>query len=632
MDTLDSVWLAVAGEHLSDQMLDWPPDIFALTETILDRTEAYRFAVSPPTGRQWPPAERSAWDAMVTTSGIAWCTACECDEPTPNSVSEAWSVVEDNTDVPISTITDGQAWGLCEALLTLHAIADEACHPMTCLPASDPLLALVRARANELLARRGSLSRISRDRLRVLPKARTVDGGISHRSLSRYACVVGPAVDVVWHRVPTRRQGATQQHANILLLPWPLRVRARDFQPLPHSIERPTEEPFGFFEFWPSESLDFDLLDGVLNAACDEVGRVDVVVLPESAIAVDDVDELEARLARHRVGLVASGVRERSLGSGSELPSNRVHIGVRFGDCWWRFRQNKHHRWYLDQSQIDQYHLGAQLDPGVRWWEAMSVPRRTLQVIELGAGVTFVAVICEDLARLDEVSELLRTVGPTLVVTVLLDGPQIPSRWTARYASVLADDPGSAVLTLTSYGFSQRSRPHGRAPSPVVALWKDPARGFQEIPLQSGAQGALLVTAVGKTRRRSADGRMPVDDVADLVVAGVHQVKTSASPSGVPTRTEHAPGNEDLTILSAWADAIAETMTHSSPRELRDVLDNARPGAPWRRSLGLDEPSGALSVALNALDGVIEPTRESADEPLAKLARTLIPPARSARN
>jgi hypothetical protein len=45
------------------------------------------------------------------------------------------------------------------------------------------------------------------------------------------------------------------------------------------------------------------------------------------------------------------------------------------------------------------------------------------------------------------VAELLRDVGPTLVVTILLDGPQLGSRWTARCASVLADDPGSAVLT-----------------------------------------------------------------------------------------------------------------------------------------------------------------------------------------
>ena len=67
--------------------------------------------------------------------------------------------------------------------------------------------------------------------------------------------------------------------------------------------------------------------------------------------------------------------------------------------------------------------------------------------------------------------------GPTIVVTPLLDGPQLSSRWAARYASVLADDPGSAVLTVTAYGMAQRSRPNRHDPSSIIALWKDSVRG-----------------------------------------------------------------------------------------------------------------------------------------------------------
>ena len=37
--------------------------------------------------------------------------------------------------------------------------------------------------------------------------------------------------------------------------------------------------------------------------------------------------------------------------------------------------------------------------------------------------VTVVSLVCEDLAGLDEVAELLRAIGPTLVITTLLDGP-----------------------------------------------------------------------------------------------------------------------------------------------------------------------------------------------------------------
>src|SRR5262249_57858169 len=109
--------------------------------------------------------------------------------------------------------------------------------------------------------------------------------------------------------------------------------------------------------------------------------------------------------------------------------------------------------------------------------EAMEVPRRKVHFVELGDEIALVSLVCEDLAQIDGVAEVVRSVGPTVVFTPLLDGPQLGSRWAARYASVLADDPGSAVLTLTSFGMVQRSRPARRDASAVVALWKTPARG-----------------------------------------------------------------------------------------------------------------------------------------------------------
>ena len=38
------------------------------------------------------------------------------------------------------------------------------------------------------------------------------------------------------------------------------------------------------------------------------------------------------------------------------------------------------------------------------------------------------------------------------IYTPLLDGPQLGTCWAARYASGLEDGPGSAVITLSSYG------------------------------------------------------------------------------------------------------------------------------------------------------------------------------------
>ena len=40
-----SVWQSVAGGAIDDELLEWPPDLFALTEVLLERSEVYRFAL-----------------------------------------------------------------------------------------------------------------------------------------------------------------------------------------------------------------------------------------------------------------------------------------------------------------------------------------------------------------------------------------------------------------------------------------------------------------------------------------------------------------------------------------------------------------------------------------------------------
>jgi hypothetical protein len=74
-------------------------------------------------------------------------------------------------------------------------------------------------------------------------------------------------------------------------------VRATDFRPV-GPVLRQAKDPYGFFRFAPAEQLDLDLLDRVLVAARQESGSVDVVVLPESAVAEDEIDDLERLLDR----------------------------------------------------------------------------------------------------------------------------------------------------------------------------------------------------------------------------------------------------------------------------------------------------------------------------------------------
>jgi hypothetical protein len=593
--------------------------VFALTNQVLARSDGFRFAVSQIGG--WPPDRFERWAEEVEEAARAWSLAVEDGGgDVPALVSEEWSIIRHGGDAPLEELAEGHQQRLREALLTLHAIADEACAGLgVALDSSQGAGAGYRARGRELLGRTGSLARIDPALLRVLPKVRTPPTG--RQSFSRYACVVGPGIGAAWNKIPARHRGtdARSEYARLLLLPWPLRVREADFRPVAGSLHRQAQDPFGFFEYAPAEGLDLDLVDRLLVAARDESGGVDVVVLPESALDESEIDDLETLLTIHGVTALQAGVRGTSQPS-DRFAGNWLHIGLNprlekgeepseDREPWLHLRQNKHHRWSLDERQIYQYHLGGVLHPRIRWWEAMEVPRREVQFVEL-AELTIACLVCEDLAHSGEIADLIRSVGPTVVISVLLDGPQLPSRWSARYASVLADDPGSAVLTLTSYGMVARSRPHGRDLSPVIALWKDPAKGIREIPLEPGAQGVALTVCRDRTARRTADGRWPVDNGTHWFDVAVHQLRAAGGGSvGATPRSSRGPepvlNTDQLTILTAWAEAVAEVLAHA-PERVGRVIAEGREGAGWRSLLGLPEPSSRLAQAINSLSDLVE--------------------------
>ncbi|HEY2563814.1 MAG TPA: hypothetical protein VGI44_08875 [Acidimicrobiales bacterium] len=268
---------------------------------------------------------------------------------------------------------------------------------------------------------------------------------------------------------------------------------------------------------------------------------------------------------------------------------------------------------------MEQYHIGAALHPHIQWWEAMDVPRKEIQFVEV-AELVLTSLVCEDLAHNDEIAQLIRSVGPTMVMNLLLDGPQLTSRWTARYASVLADDPGSAVLTLTSYGMVERSRPHGRDASRVIALWKDPTRGVGEIPLEPGAHGVLLTVCMDRATRYSADLRRPIDNSTSCYNVAVHQVRASSAGSGAPRSSSTTPTTpvlelDELTVLTAWAEGVSEAAAHA-PEHLDLLLAAAGAGATWRAELGLPEPSSPLADAIESLGRIARAAPREAGTPL----------------
>jgi hypothetical protein len=161
------------------------------------------------------------------------------------------------------------------------------------------------------------------------------------------------------------------------------------------------------------------------------------------------------------------------------------------------------------------------------------------------------------------------------------------------------------VLTLASLGMVERSRPHDREPSRVIALWKDSSTGVREIPLDPGAHGVLLTVTMDRATRRSADGRWPVDNGTSCCNAAVHQVRASSvgsqpTPSRSTTPSAHILETEELTILTAWAEGVSEAAAYA-PERIDAVLAEAQGGATWRAEFGLPEPSLRLADAMESL-------------------------------
>lgn len=291
---------------------------------------------------------------------------------------------------------------------------------------------------------------------------------------------------------------------------------------------------FGFFDFHPAPCEELPALLARLVAKANEtVGVIDGVVLPE--LAVTDADYTEcARAVLTETKFLVCGVKGED---SSNFASNRVRFGVRVGSGPTNGDpgefavgeidpQPKHHRWLLDGSQIVQYGLGGILDPTVNWWEniGMAAPRR-LSFVALADWLSVCVLVCEDLARQDPVADIVRAVGPNLVIALLMDGPQLASRWAARYATVLADDPGSSVLTLTSLGMTKLSRPPGKPLSRTVGLWKDAQRPEPvEIGLPDGCQAVVLNLSVRWGREFTADGRSDGGKTGFPTFAGLHPI------------------------------------------------------------------------------------------------------------
>jgi hypothetical protein len=552
MRNADEWMIEVSGLSKVDEVIEsagrWPPNLFALTSTLLAESGAYRRVVSPPTMKKWPPSGGRAWEASIRDRANAWRLAVDHaleqedraldEEPLaaielPEKVAQS---IEHLRNIgSLEALNEETSWETLAGLFELHALADEACSGLGLAePRECPKYILEAARQLKTM---GTLSTYPVDRVRVLPKTRTPQVGITLRSLSHHVAMVQCEVDVTWVRTHHPAAVDKQMRLRLLLFPWPFSIQPVDFQPVDGDLDNMHPEKFGFFRFQPASDDDDALNEAfvsVVAAAKVAAGDVDGVVLPECAVTPQQFDRLWDKAKAHGVHLLLAGVRSPR-GNSARLridgPLERE-----------TYEQGKHHRWFLEERQIHAYGLQHVLNPSRRWWEDVQVTRRTMNVLAFNDWLTICHLICEDLARIDPVSQVVRAVGPTLVIALLLDGPQLPKRWPGRYATILAEDPGSSVLTVTSLGMAERSRPTPTdPPNRTIALWRDSKNYDVLIPLEEGAQGVVLTIWADRVEEFTADGRSDGSMAGRLTLGGVLQVKPEVKPEVKPDGKLDAP-------------------------------------------------------------------------------------------
>ena len=387
-------------------------------------------------------------------------------------------------------------------------------------------------------------SSAARNVARVLPKGRTTELGCTSRTLSHNLALTPPygQITAYWHQPESHHNMSARGTMNLLLVPFPYVLQAGSFVGTCHCDR---SDPWGRFQIrqtWLCEQMrgrsprysstrrsrkSFCQFIGALLKRSKEMGHdINGIVLPEYALDFKAYDAL-VRYIRNTwrsIELVISGVSGDCTNHAGNFVIFTVFHNTPDGRIAATHSRRKHHRWRLDRSQIEIYGLQDELDPERTWWEYLEIQERVLHLDLFRDRSAFTAVICEDLARVDPGLSLLRSIGPNLVFAILLDGPQLKARWPGLYASTLADDPGSAVLTLTSLAFVNRSNENwkaknGGATKRVVAQWKSrprlpAANDWIELDLDKRGQALIVELHSEQVRDITIDGRVNPDTIA----------------------------------------------------------------------------------------------------------------------
>lgn len=504
----------------------YPPDVFGLVGIVLGLTETYVDCM-----RDFNFDDRGAWPAEVKDLGQRWRSYFNAratgdgGAAPPAELQQAWETLRESwEDVELGDLHAPRFAALRSALLKLFVAADEACEGLGYYSAGSKPDAL-EMNANMRLwlsLEQGSTicsDVVMKSTVRVLPKLHVPRAGLSLRSLSRNLAVFpGLSIETRWHKFPPRvaegaKKRAAPRNLNLLLVPFPMEVLPRQFESVGSGPIAGGSRSDRFFSYSVPGSggaaRDHAEVVDEIKSIYDEAARIDPdihgVILPELAVTSAAYDEVRDYVVEQGSFLV-SGVGDKT--NGAKYETNELRGSFRWDAGQVDWKRAKHHRWRLDRSQVMQYGLGGRLHTQQNWWEHVELTRRKLGVFGLSQGLVLTTLICEDLAQQEPIGGLIRAIGPNLLVALLMDGPQLPTRWSARYAAGFADDPGCSVLSVTSLGMAALSRARGKGVSRAVALWKDALDGeATALDLPEGKRGIVLHLSLESRDECTADGR-----------------------------------------------------------------------------------------------------------------------------
>lgn len=516
--------LATTGVHLGCP--SWPVDLFAVVGTIIERSGCYTMATPYRTDLKLHAVRLDEINNCASVWNINF------DSP-PGPVEALWSdLINAFADTKIAEVSKNSL--LVSKLLALFAIADEAsagigwdidqANASQRIFASLVFSGITRANPDNSLpfGKTSMCVMVQPDQAIVLPKSITSSVGCTIRSLSHHLALLPPisVLEPEWILSSTNpvRPRAKAECLRLLLIPFPFKIHADSFKL--SSEQQPLGDGklpayFSLEQRWletngtplTGERLAKELVQPLIDAAKMETGYVpNGIVFPECALSSALAGDLVRALAASDIEFLITGVLDTAP-DGTHF--NRAltfalqqHGGVAMAE------QNKHHRWRLDRAQTERYALD--FDDSAdnnQWWEDIDVSSRRLPFFGLRPDMSLVTLICEDLARSDPAMPAIRAVGPNLVVALLMDGPQLGVRWPGRYATVLAEDPGSAVLSFTCAAMVDRSNWLEAKPARSIGLWRDGRGRTQEIGLPEGAYGVVLSLQSNPKHQTTLDGR-----------------------------------------------------------------------------------------------------------------------------